>query len=120
MKIRLYNKNKPGTLDDIPDLTVDTLHLLNDIKLTHSMVLSAVYRIYDLHGLLTLVTSRHNVLLREVVKLKLDWDTVLPRELADRFKTRFKTLVRPGRMNPEDNLTKGQGTFAELHPEGDW
>ena len=45
LKIKLHNKNKPGQLDDTPDLTVDTLHLLKDVELTHRMLLSAVYRI---------------------------------------------------------------------------
>ena len=89
LKIRLYDKDKPGNLDDTPDLTVNTLHLLKDIELTHRMVLSAVNRIYDPHGLLTPVTSKFKVLLREIVKIKIGWGKVLPRELADRFKTEF-------------------------------
>ena len=96
MKIRLYNKDKPGNLDDTPDLTVDTLHLLKDIELTRRMVLSAVNRIYDPHGLLTPLTSKFKVLLREIVKLKIDWAKVLPRELTERLKTEFETLVRAG------------------------
>ena len=82
LKIRLNNKDKSGNLDNTPDLTVDTLQLLKDMELTHRIVLSAVYRIYDPHGLLTPVTSRFKVLLREIVKLKLEWDEVLPPELA--------------------------------------
>ena len=66
------------------------------MELTHRMVLSAVYRIYDPHGLLTPFTGSFKVLLWEVVKLKLDWDEVLPRELAERFKTEFETLARAG------------------------
>ena len=67
LKIKLHDKNKPGQLDDTPDLTVNTLHLLKDVDLNHRMVLSAVNRIYDTHGLLTPVTSRFKILVREIV-----------------------------------------------------
>ena len=81
-------------MDDSPDLTVDTLHLLRDMDLTHRMVLSAVYRIYDQHGLLTPVTSRFKILLCKVVKLKVEWNEVLPQELAEKFKRECELLVR--------------------------
>ena len=50
------------------------------------MVLSAVYRIYDPHGLLTPVTSKLKILLREVIRSKVGWDEVLSQQLAEEFK----------------------------------
>ena len=71
----------------------ENLHLLEQEELTHRKVLSAIYSIYDPLGQLTPVTIGYKILLREVVRLKLGWDDPLPKELADKFKKKFRELV---------------------------
>ena len=60
LKIRLHDKDKPGNLDDTPDLTVYVILLLKDMELTIGWccLLSTGSMIHIFCSLLSLVGSR--------------------------------------------------------------
>ena len=94
MKIKLNITPKRQGSRIGPDLTPDTMDQLNSTGITKRLAVSAVNSIYDPLGLLSPLTARYKVLLRELNKCgSLDWDDPVPQELSTHFITELKNLV---------------------------
>ena len=78
VNLRLVNKRRNRTISDVPLLDMEQL---KDIKLTKRMCLQFAAQTFDPLGLICAYTIRFKLLMREIVKDKLDWEDTLPPEL---------------------------------------
>ena len=61
--------------------------------LTLRIITSQLYRIYDLLGLLSLVTVKYKLLLQELTMHGLDWDDPVPEDLSAQAREILNEIV---------------------------
>ena len=77
-----------------PEVTPDTLHILDATKMTKRLALSALHSVYDPIGLVTPLTVRYKIMLRDLLQLKdVEWDDDLPPNLESRLRDILKIMV---------------------------
>ena len=78
-----------------PDLTVETIHMVDTAVLTKRICLSIVNSIYDPMGLLTPITINLKVMMKQMFSAEYDlkWDQALPKELQLQWVLMLSDLV---------------------------
>ena len=81
-----------------PDLTAETVDVLDTAVLTLRVVTSQVYAIYDPLGLISPLVVKFKLLLQELHSRKLSWDEPLPEDLDKKARKQLKEIVLSGEV----------------------
>ena len=97
------------------DLTVETLHLLEDCQLTRKLFLSVCNSVYDVLGIVAPITIQAKVINKKLfaAEYNLGWDTILPEDLQTECKEFITMLVKAEDVSMIRSLTPAKRT-------GDW
>ena len=79
-----------------PDVTLETLHTIDESSLTRRIILSQVHGIYDPLGLLSPITIKYKLLLQKIVEAGLAWDESLVGDLLKEAQSVLKEMVESG------------------------
>ena len=109
LKVNLSEKK--GKLRTEPDITPDTIHLIDETKMTRRVMVSQVYAVYDPLGLLSPITIRMKMLLQELTladRSGVGWDEELSPELSHRCRELLRFMVNCGEFSfPRAIIPKG-------------
>ena len=72
---------------------MDTIDVIDHAPLTHRIMASQIYSLYDPMGLLSPITIRYKLLLQQLVLSGLDWDTPLTPELDKAARATLREIV---------------------------
>ena len=79
-----------------PDISPETIDLINEAKLTKRILTSQIYGIYDPLGLLAPITIRYKMILQELDLRKLAWDDEIPDDLDKVARDALREIVMAG------------------------
>ena len=85
---------KNGKLRVGPELNLESIDQLDDLKMTQRLVVSQVYAVYDPLGLRTPIMVKFKILLQKLVSLTAGWDDELEVELAQESRAMLKEMIR--------------------------
>ena len=85
MGVNLSAKKQKVRLGD--EITLDTLGVIDDVLLTRRIMVSQIYSLYDLLGLLSPITIKYKLLLQQLVQMGIGWDDPLPPEVQKTAKS---------------------------------
>ena len=85
--------NKKQKIRQGPKLTGLTMNEIDEIQLTHRMVVSQIYGIYDPLGLLSPITIKYKILLQRLSSESAKWDDKLEGDLLESARDILKEMV---------------------------
>ena len=85
---------KNGKLRVGPELNLESIDQLDDLKMTQRLVVSQVYAVYDPLGLRTPIMVKFKILLQKLVSLTAGLDDELEVELAQESRAMLKEMIR--------------------------
>merc|ERR1712082_571075 len=91
MGVNLSTKKQKVCLGD--EITLNTLGDIDDVLLTRRIMVSQIYSLYDLLGLLSPITLKYKLILQQLVQTGIGWDEPLPADIQKTAKSALREIV---------------------------